>query len=83
MRLCWGIVDVEDAFLTQYALVDLQREHGEHHHTEQRQHDDLKQEAERLEQRRNDGLQTCSDQNRCRQRIFLYIHVCFGARRNQ
>ena len=56
-----GIVDVEHALLTQYALVDLQCEHGEHHHTEQRQHDDFEQEAERLEQRRNDGLQTCSD----------------------
>ena len=54
-----GIVDVEDALLTQYALVDLQCEHGEHHHTEQRQHDDFEQEAERLEQRRDDGLQAC------------------------
>ena len=52
-------VDVSHAFLSQDALVDLQCEHGEHHHAEEREHDDFKQKAERLDQRSDDGLETC------------------------
>ena len=52
-------VDITHTFLSQDTLVDLQCEHGEDHHAEEREYDDFKQKAERLDQRSDDGLETC------------------------